>query len=177
MGSEMCIRDRVWGIAYNKCDGRLYFSRWREHYLNPRANVQNEIWSVEVNNSGFIGTSNLEIQLPEFSLGSDYSSPVSDIAFSEHGLMLLAERSIIGDCGSGQLIGPDAHYSRVLEYEDLGSGWTLTPGHNLPSLKFSIGNFFNQNQSTDATGGIDYGYESFSPSNNNLDFGLSLIHI
>ncbi len=84
--------------------------------------------------------------------------------------MLLAERTISTDCGGAFTTNwfSYAHGSRLLEYENTGSGWTLTPGH-VPlvcnsnfNLKFTTGAATSIYDNS--AGGVDYGYASFDPS-------------
>lgn len=181
------LDERTWGIAYNRLDKRLYFGRWREDRGRPNTAIFNEIWSVGINSGSglfsaapcglntFCGNDRLEILLPDHlnnfsAVTQRYSNPVSDLAFSNSGRMLLAERSMAEDCGDATKTKPSsgnwwqyyAHQSRVLEYEKSGITWALTPGHapslSFYGLKFSIGNTAN---SSNSAGGIDYGYESF----------------
>lgn len=175
----VALGERTWGIGYYK--GRVYFSRWVEDKGRPSAGA-NEIWSIGLNSSGdFAGLSFnagtwedgevLEITLPCYQ--ANWSNPVSDIAFAYDGRMLLAERTMLDDCGgalSGPVIGSYAHLSRVLEYHKPGLVWTLTPGHgvslcpttNASQLKFRVGGYFIE---TNSAGGVDYGYDSFFPPN------------
>lgn len=179
--SFVALGERTWGVGYHR--GRVYFARWAEDIgRHSPASGDNEIWSVGLDGSGeFIapqfsgGTWEdgevLEIVLPCY-LGSDYSNPVSDIAFSADGKMLLAERTMSSDCGGAFTTDWNgyAHSSRVLEYEYINGAWQLTPGHTAPvcssnsHLKFRIGNFSEANSS----GGIDYGYDSFDPTIPNI---------
>ena len=193
------LGERPWGIGYNHIDGRLYFSNWRQDRLRRTAGVYNEIWSVGLNPDGSFtasgsgGTLNggdqKEFDLPDNidiinpNIFFDYSNPISDVTFSESGDMLLAERTMYGDCGKNQVSGQEnnfAHGARVLEYyySDLSNIWHLTPGHspqnngisfvdNETDLKFLIGIFNDPSPSvrgigTNSAGGIDYGYGSFS---------------
>ncbi len=179
--SFVALTERTWGVAY--FGGRVYFATWREDIGRQSATAANEIWSIGLDGSGefqgtfFNGGSQkwengevLEITLPCYPVSTNYSNPVSDIAFSKTGRMLLAERTMSSDCGgafSTNWYGY-AHTSRVLEYEFNGLSWSLTPGHTTSlcstntNLKYSTG---AANAVTDnSAGGIDYGYASFNPA-------------
>lgn len=174
--------DRTWGVAYSPIHNRVYFATWKEDIGRPSFTVSNEIWSIGLDAFGeFAGTTyigngtwedgeQLEITIPDIITGGcHYSNPVSDIAFSDSGRMLLAERTMASDCGGAftQNWYGYAHYSHLLEYEYSGS-WVVTPGHQLGpcignvGLKFQVGE--TGNQGSNSAGGCDYGYDSFDPS-------------
>lgn len=144
------LGERVWGV--NVYNSRVYFARWREdqgpgHYSSG---TYNEIWSVALSGGDFFGTATLEIQIPNLG-ANQYSNPVSDIAFSAAGKMLLAERSMYGEANDP--LYPSAHQSRLLEYV-LVSGVWVPSGAN-----FSVGFFSGDN----SAGGCDYGYGAYNP--------------
>lgn len=184
------LDERTWGIAYNKVDKRVYFSRWREDRGRPNTSIFNEIWSVGLDGSGgFTGTCAAgtcsgsdvkELDVPDHvdtygGISQRYSNPVSDIAFSDKGLMLIAERSMRADCGDATKTLSNwhtwySHQGRVLEFEKTGGGWGLTPGHAVPpfvnyasELKFKVGGPYSPypNFFANSAGGVDYGYDSF----------------
>jgi len=188
------LDERTWGIAYNKVDGRLYFSRWREDGDRRFDDRANEIWSVGIDPaSGAFQSTNcssgtcsggelLELEMPFFDISGSgnlaYSCPVSDISFSEKGFMLIAERTMITDCGEARFRDPNdnfgpsdvAHRSRVLEFfRSTPLTWELTPGHGNAVPPFTLGNYANElkfvlaNTGRNSSGGVDYGYESFTP--------------
>ena len=154
------LGERVWAVAtYN---GRLYFSVWNEDRSRPLPTLYNQIWSVKLDVSGapLTGTEVLEKNLPNLVtitsnglLTNDYSSPVSDISFSENGTMLIAERSMSNDFGNAAVNpGLQAHESRIFELS--GPAWSV-------EKIFYVG---NTNSLENSAGGIDYGYESFDPA-------------
>ncbi len=212
------VGERTWGIAYY--NDKIYFSRWQEDRSRRDPTLFNEIWSVTLNNlGGFNSTSistqntyidnnltdnlvsRLELSLPDHidyydnrfgtNFYSGYSNPVSDIAFTSEGVMLLAERSMYGDCGNvsrNPVNDPNvpnvsfayyyAHQARVLEYEQIGNNWALTPEHGLgvpppftdylTELKYILGNTVsNAPGGANSSGGVDYGYGSFTPDGMN----------
>jgi len=137
---------RVWGLqAYNN---RLYYAVWNDDMSVP-STADNEIWSVGINAGGTLnlgpiggGGPKREITLPLFS--GTYSSPVSDIAFSKSGKMLVGERSVVVN---GSTYSSSAHQSRVLEYKLSGPSW-------IPSgVNYSIGAY---SQHYNSAGGVDY---------------------
>ncbi len=179
--SFVALSERTWGVAYY--GGRVYFATWKEDIGRQNALAANEIWSIGLDGAGeFQGTfyngggqkwedgEVLEITLPCYPVNANYSNPVSDIAFSKNGQILLAERTMSSDCGGAFSTSwyNYAHEARVLEYEFNGSAWVLTPGH-LPStcssnlnLKFTTG--AASAVADNSAGGVDYGYDSFDPA-------------
>ncbi|MBP7238726.1 MAG: T9SS type A sorting domain-containing protein [Saprospiraceae bacterium] len=155
------LGDRVWAVATH--NGRLYFSVWNEDRSRPQPTISNQIWSVQLDGSGapIIATEILEKNMPNLvtvlssggSFVNNYSSPVSDISFSENGTMLISERSMDNDFGNAQINpGNQAHQSRIIELS--GPGWAT-------EKLFFVG---NTNSLANSAGGIDYGYESFDPA-------------
>ncbi len=142
----------LWGIGvYNN---RVYFGRWNENSGNASAVLNNQVWSVGLTGSGaFTGTEQLEITMPAYS--SNWSNPVSDIAFSGAGNMIIAERGVNG---TNPAINPTAHSSRVLEYTLSG---TWGPSGNT----FSIGEW----SGTNSAGGVDYAYGSYNPQTREIE--------
>lgn len=148
-GTLTALERRVWGL--NVFDNRLYYAVWSEDRANPSTTQSNEIWSAGFDAGGQpdAGTARLEIMLPAFfntlagSPGAgtlmSFSSPVSDITFTDNGRMLVAERTV----------PYFAHQSRVLEYQlNLTTGvWQLAP------KAFNIG---GPTASDSSAGGVDY---------------------
>jgi|GEM_PF-2471166 len=154
VGGFCPLGERIWGIGY--LNGRIYFSRWVEDKMQVDPVGSNEIWSVALNASGdFSGTEQLEITLPNYGTTS-WSSPVSDIEFNAAGDMLLGERTMHGDSPTGLpgSQGTYAHRSRVLEYAMSGTTWNFV-------RQIYVGNISGN---TNCSGGVDYGYAAFDPS-------------
>ncbi|MBK8550635.1 MAG: hypothetical protein IPL53_06060 [Ignavibacteria bacterium] len=152
--------DRLWGIgAYgtNTNDVKIYFCRWT---VDSYTAGVNEIWSIALNPNGSMNTASLtlEITLPLLP-GSPGSNPVSDIEFSIDGDMLLAERSMFGDCSN-------AHSSRILEYaRNITGTYTAYVVH-------PVGMLINNGSNANSTGGADFGYgdsDSLTGENSNCD--------
>lgn len=178
--SFVAFSDRTWGVAYY--NGRVYFATWKEDIGRPNPSKSNEVWSIGLNTAGeFLATSGnaatrfsggevLEITIPSYP-ASTFSNPVSDIAFSATGRMLLSERTMSTDCGGAftNNFYAYAHSSRLLEYEYntvVPGAWALTPGNTSIStsnanLKYRIG---TNNSGSNSAGGCDYGYASFNPN-------------
>lgn len=158
------LGERIWGIGVN--NGRVYFSRWSEDCGSPSSASANEIWSVALDGSGdFTGTEQLEISVPTLP-GAIHSNPVADIAFNTSGRMLLAERTMKG-VGNNPLY-PNAHASRVLEFEFTGSVWNQTPATfdiGVPATS-GCGSWPGGNN---AGGGVDYAYGSYNPQTGQLE--------
>ncbi|MBL9149771.1 MAG: hypothetical protein JNM94_13860 [Phycisphaerae bacterium] len=139
---------RVWGVqAYA---GRLYYAVYFEDKGRPSTVDSNEIWSIglDAGNTPFdVSDIRKEFNVPAWG-STNHSNPVSSIAFSCTGKMLLAERTKQADFGTPLPLGSDSHQSRVLEYELAGSTWALSP------RSFFVGDYQSQ---TNCSGGADYG--------------------
>lgn len=181
----VALGQRPWGIAYNKLDGKLYYSKWNEDRGRVNASEKNEIWCVQIDQAtgGFAGPDAMVIEVPDHidskfpnnSNYQNYSNPVSDIAFSEEGIMLIAERSMQFDCGDATQTASNwfdwySHQARILEYQFNGMEWVLTPGHGTTpftdydaDLKYKAGSNHPSKGAT-AAGGVDYGYSGFDPA-------------
>ena len=175
-GNLTALGRRVWGL--NVFDNRLYYGVWNEDRANPSTTVSNEIWSAGLDAGGLpdAGTARLEITLPAFfntlagSAGAgtlmSFSSPVSDITFTDGGRMLVAERTVPFF----------AHQSRVLEFD-----LNLSTGTWQPNTKeFRIGGAAAPDSSA---GGVDYTCDSdvwatgdyMQPPNGQLIYGMTYI--
>lgn len=141
------LGERVWAVG--TFNGRVYYSIWHEDNGAQSPIDANEIWSVAYDAAGeFIGgTEQLEISVPVYAL--EYSNPVADIAFSESGAMMLAERSMQTDLNTRRFTTLP-HQSRALEYVcDAQQRWIPSP--NI----FQVGSGI---VSADSAGGCDYSY-------------------
>jgi len=125
---------RVWGLQAYK--DRLYYAVENENLGFPSTTLTNEIWSVQIQSAtsgpvfvaGTVRRENLVIP----PISADSSEPVSDIAFSQDGSMLIAERG-------------HPHASRTIEYTFSGTSWT--------GVKASVGSLGSHDNSA---GGVDY---------------------
>ncbi|MCB9865909.1 MAG: LamG domain-containing protein [Phycisphaerales bacterium] len=137
------LGERVWGLqVYNN---RLYYGVWAEDFSNVSASVTNTIWSIALVGGSFSGTAVQEIALPPMPGGFSIpmSSPPADIAFSQTGCMLIAERGMSFDTW------PAAHYAQVLEYRQTTSGvWVPS------AFSFKLGD--TGPDGTNSAGGVDY---------------------
>jgi hypothetical protein len=131
---------RVWGVAVNETERRLYYSVWWEDDGRQNTSEDNEIWSVSLNAlGGFVANSaRREFRLPP-RVGAPLTgrcNPVSDISFSPSGAMLVAERTRYADTGT-RLVGGanDAHFARVLEFTGTHLSWVASPLN-----KYAVGN-------------------------------------
>ncbi len=159
------LGQRVWAIATTGT--KMYFSVWSEDRIRTNPTGKNQIWSVVVA-GGVVtpGSLTLEHNMSDLNLAGTnqtYSSPVSDIQFSQSGKMLVAERSMNNDFGDASSLTPQyqAHEARVIE---------ITPPFNSPLNEkiFYVGNPYDNSGSlithhANSSGGISYGYESFNP--------------
>ncbi|MCB0651942.1 MAG: hypothetical protein KDC85_11760, partial [Saprospiraceae bacterium] len=124
----------VWGIAYNRHEKRIYFGRNGDSVSNNE-----EVHSIGViPGSGLIDVSQtpvLEFSITPLSSGA---LALSDIAFSDdEGSLLVSERG-------------HPHRARVFLYTGTSGTWNLYQQMNVGT------------NTTDAAGGVDFGYESFS---------------
>ena len=157
------LGQRPWGIQV--FNGRVYFGNWTNDGRQDSNSAKNTIWSIGINPSTgdfAAGAALLEITLdqPLNKIGNvPYSSPVSDIAFSSGGKLLIAERTMThGDVGPDAIVtGNDGHQSRVIEYTGTSGAWgppkiiqTGGASGNIPSTR------------SNSEGGIDYGYDDFN---------------
>ncbi len=130
------LGDRPWGIGVYK--NRVYFSMWSED--EGRIGNPNSIHSVALGPSGgFVPSSEVTEIDPITPNAFGWSMPVSDIAFSSGGRMLLGERGMRADEDTRP------HRARVLEYVRVNTAWI--PTANL----FEVGP-----SGIDASGGVDY---------------------
>ena len=157
----------TWGIGYNPIDKRLYFSRWMQNggELGTPNNCNtcqdgdadsglgpNTIHSVSLDNDGqiILDSLRLDVTLDRIyqltGLDTLISNPISDIAFSSVGNMLISERAMCCPDESG------AGRARVIEYEFGNGTWITTADKS-----FYVGSA-GSNNATNAAGGLDYGY-------------------
>ncbi len=151
--------DRIWGIAWNRLDNRIYYSVWVKDNSTGSATLKNVIRSVQLDAAGLFvpGSDRLDLVIPDptsiFPGGSNPTlvcPPVADIAFSSTGKMLLAERSMGGPSN------PSAHQARCLQYSGT---YPTYVGPQQIFVGLTIGAFDGQN----SAGGVDYGYGSWDP--------------
>jgi hypothetical protein len=119
---------RIWGLKAHQ--DRLYYGVWNSQGAH-------KIWSVGLDAGGVPIAATAQIEIPVI----PGSYPVSDIAFSEDGRLLLAQR---GHRGAG-FGGSHQHY--VLEYVFDGTNWIVSPND-----KFKVGNYSSGRNSA---GGVD----------------------
>lgn len=125
---------RVWGVQVYR--DRLYYSVENENLANPSASLTNEIWSVKIqpSTSGpvFVGGTVRRENLVIPPMTGNSSEAVSDIAFSQDGRMLIAERG-------------HPHQARTLEYTLTGTTWN--------GVHANLGSYGSHDNSA---GGVDY---------------------
>lgn len=134
---------RVFGLQVNPVDGRLYYAVWD--------NGGNQIWSVGLNTDGsFIttaGANGPKLEIPGTVLNSPPQTPITDIAFSQSGKMLLGERGICSPLNFANL-NTIAHTARVMEFTRVAGVWTLST----PPIQ--IGDIGGSHKNS--AGGVDY---------------------
>lgn len=139
----------VWGLQTYQ--DRLYYAVINETLGSPSATLTNEIWSVQLQAGGGVFIPNTirreNLVIPPQSGGA--SEAVTDIAFSDDGRMLIAERG-------------HPHLARNFEYVLAAGIWTGT--------KIAVGSyssFFPPAIHENSAGGVDYDCEKniFSTGN------------
>ncbi len=151
------LGERVWAVAYNPDDGRVYYSVWNnyglDYYESPSGQAVSMVYSVALDANGdFVpGSEQLEYDGSEF-LGLTYpygqlydvTSPISDIAFSSGGLMAISQRNM----GSDVVGWNHLSVTQILQVCD--GAWevrnTLFPGRN----------------EYEGYGGVDFSYDETS---------------
>lgn len=169
------LGERLWAVKEH--NGRVYYSVWNEDCSHPNPAVKNEIWSVGLNAVTGDFTPNdkrMETSVPDIA-GTNFSNPTSDISFSPAGTMLLAERTMgcnfaASACAATSALSatqPNAHASRVLEFECTDPGWKLTPQFVGSSYKYNVGlgassgcTITAAGHPANAAGGVDYDYDA-----------------
>jgi len=170
------FRRRVWGLGVHRDEAtdtvRLYYSVWGSQGFGNDAwdaagpDQRNSIWSVAIAEDGSFDGSDVrrEIVIPGFfSRIEDFeraggSNPVTDIAFSASGSMLLAERGGLRNLGPG---APDAfawpYESRVMRFDPAEDGtWQ-------PAGRYDVGFYDRKDHGQPwlraaGTGGVDFGF-------------------
>jgi hypothetical protein len=105
-GSFAPLGERPWAVQSHA--GRLYYSIWG----SPG---QHSVWSVAYeNDNGIIDPSTAHM---EFISPGNGNVPVSDLSFAHSGWMLIAQRTMSGDMGTG------AHQSTTFEYDYQNGSW------------------------------------------------------
>jgi hypothetical protein len=130
---------RVWGLAVH--GGRLFYS-----VGNGAAAQGPQIWSVGIQQDGsFAADARLELDVP----AQPGPYPVSDIAFSQDGAMILAQRApITASYDYSAFTKPGE--PRVLRYSPATpNGWVAAPG------EYAVG---FPNDYRNSNGGVDLGY-------------------
>lgn len=123
------IGEQLWGIGSNY-EGRkvkVYFAR------------QNEIHSIELDDTGAFVTTSSKIELSDLKIGNRDGQVISDISFSgDNSKMIIAERG-------------DPHNSRVLGFELQGTTW-------LESSRYYVGSPIGETEGDNCAGGVDFFY-------------------
>ncbi len=169
------FRRRVWGLSVRQDPAtglsRLYYSVWSSQgFGDPQwtadpADQSNTVWSIGLSGSGDFDTADIrrELTVPGFfSDLDDYnragpSNPITDIAISAAGEMLLAERGNVRKLEDGPrdgLIWP--HESRVLRYvRDENGIWQADGRYDIGNAdRADIG---QPHLRAAAVGGVSYG--------------------
>ena len=132
------LGQRVWAVGIY--DNQLYFSRWTHNAGANSPPIPQQIWRVSLDGTGeftgslntnldFTGAETLIIDVIALGTGK-WSAPVSDIAFSEDGTLVLAER------GMSAVSSIYNHRSRIIKYP------RISGGYNAVNYQFIyIGNF------------------------------------
>jgi|GEM_PF-2195234 len=156
------LGERVWGIAYNKAENRVYYAIWKQGF-GDAVNL-NPIRSVALTAAGDFDASSDRFEfnapLPTGSNarnGGDgtawVSSPISDIEFSQDGqTMLIAGKEMIWHWSER------GHSGISMSYKKTGASWTA-------DKTYYVGEFL---RSTNSAGGIAFGYSQFDSGTNSV---------
>jgi len=162
---------RVWGLGvHTGADGstRLYYASWgalaEESEAENADNSEDQanwIWSIGLNSEGGFDPSDVrrEVQLPvlETTYGKILAAP-SDIAFSDAGVMLVAERGgmrHLKDDPESPFAQPGI--SRVLSYSQTDAGgWSLSAPYGVGNLNGASEGEPDRYQNSG--GGVAWGY-------------------
>ncbi|MFQ5625664.1 MAG: hypothetical protein ACE5FM_03310, partial [Methyloligellaceae bacterium] len=170
------FRRRVWGLGVHRDPAsgkvRLYYAVWgSQRFDNPDWETagddqRNAIWSVGIRNNGNFNVNDVrrEFLVPGFFAKlEDFqraggSNPVSDIAFSSSGAMLIAERGGLRNLGlDKEEAFAFPHESRILRYQRDANGVWQHAGRYDAGFYDRKGNgipFLRAN----GAGGVDFGF-------------------
>lgn len=131
------LSERIWAVQVFDC--YVYIGTFSEHF--GAVGDANSVWSLELDSAGAI-VAGSEVQQVELSPlpGRGYTMPISDIAFSASGNMMVAERGMRTDNGTLP------HQSRILEFVGGHGAWVASAN------TFGVGIFAG----TNSAGGVDY---------------------
>ncbi|MFK8164698.1 MAG: T9SS type A sorting domain-containing protein [Lewinella sp.] len=159
----IALGERVWAVEYNPFDSKLYFSVWGEDQRNMgNVAARNRLYSIDIDpgTGDFVGAESYVLDLP----GRDYDGtqntnntmPISDLAFSKAGRMLVTERTMSGEHMNQPYVNWPAHGARTFSYEWSGTQWAN------PRLQHvgSYNSTWNTNEHANSAGGVDFGYRN-----------------
>lgn len=140
--------ERIWAVQVRYGEDRLYFGTWPNENSYPPGHpsrVDAKVISIALDGAtgDFVeGTENDEVVLSQ----SPFGMPISDIAFSAAGDMLIAERTM------NNVVQTGAHLSDVFRFNrDPGAldplEWVLNP------VQYEVGEFGN---GLNSAGGVDF---------------------
>lgn len=157
----IALGERVWAVEYNPFDGKLYFSVWGEDQRNMgNAAARNRLYSIDIDpgTGDFTGAASYVLDLPgrdyDGTLTTNNTMPISDLAFSKAGRMLVTERTMSGEHMNQPYVNWPAHGARTFSYEWSGSQWTNPRLQHIGSYNST----WNTNEHANSAGGVDFGY-------------------
>jgi len=146
----------TYGVAYNKCDGRLYYAVPTIIMADSGVDyvAENTIFSVALNANGTIDETDV---INEQSVAAEFIEDrrteftvISDIEFSDDcSQMLLSERSITNRAKG--ILTLSAHIASTFRYTGSSGNWSL-------GTEYLIGTF---RSSKNGSGGSDFGYSNY----------------
>jgi hypothetical protein len=145
---------RVWAVQVY--DGHLYYSTWGRD-RGRQTGSPNEVWSVALANNGAFLPADVALEVTPPVIEGNYSCPVSDIAFSSTGKMLLGERTMREDVGEFKVSNQSGHRGRILEFTGRRSNWS---GPAILDIGGPSVNLIHAN----CEGGVSYGIDLFNGS-------------
>lgn len=145
------IGERLFGLAYNAKEDRVYYSVWNADADNT--NAVNTVRSIGLLASGDFDTTDdvLEITTPRLPSQS-YNMPIGDIEFNRDFTSVLIAESSFDSFSSS------AHKARVFKYDGSTGSWSAD--NNMPTgndNKYDIGDV---NGHKNARGGVAWAYET-----------------
>ncbi|MEM6697750.1 MAG: SdrD B-like domain-containing protein, partial [Bacteroidota bacterium] len=151
----------VWGIEYNRCNGRLYYAK-----IAAGQSPDATIFSAGLNANGTIDGTDIQLeftfdpQVPNPPFFPEQFAIVSDIEFSvDCQKMLLGTRTLSPQVPGDPVVrtgffSGQAHRSRVFRFDFSGSSWTNF-------TNYIIGTFTSVEPGWNCGGGTAFGYSNY----------------
>lgn len=139
VGGPVSTSDRIWGVQVRYGENRLYYGTWRND-VAPYVNT-NSVWSVALNSTGDFVTNSERLEV-DMSITDTKNMPISDIAFSALGDMLVAERTQFTPTSRSAHLSKTYRFNRNM----ITGEWELNP------IQYQVGAIAN---GFNSAGGVD----------------------